>query len=69
VHITQNQDTSSERSFDSDLIQWINATKSLTLPHPSVVRSGGETLKVSSINVNFNTGQIRFGQVSGGVAP
>jgi apolipoprotein N-acyltransferase len=69
VHVTQMQDTSSERSFDTDLITWINATKTLTLPHPSVVRSGGQTLRVSSINVNFTTGQIRFGGVSGGVAP
>ncbi len=69
VHVTQIQDTSSERSFDTDLIQWVNAAKTLTLPHPSVVRSGGETLRVSSINVNFNSGQIRFGRVSGGVAP
>lgn len=69
VHVTQLQDTSSERSFDTDLISWVNAAKALTLPHPSIVRSGGETLKVSSINVNFNTGQVRFGRVTGGVAP
>jgi hypothetical protein len=69
VHVTQMQDTSSERSFDTDLIQWLNAAKMLTLPHPSVVRSGGETLRVSSINVNFNSGAIHFGRVSGGVAP
>ncbi|HEX5274699.1 MAG TPA: apolipoprotein N-acyltransferase [Candidatus Rubrimentiphilum sp.] len=69
VHVTQMQDASSERSFDTDLIQWLNAAKTLSLPHPSVVRSGGETLRVSSINVNFNSGQIRFGGMSGGVAP
>jgi hypothetical protein len=70
VHITQMQDTGGvRRSFDTDLIQWVNATKSLTLPHPSVVRSGDQTLKVSSVSVNFNTGQIRFGGMSGGVAP
>lgn len=69
VHVTQMQDTSSERSFDTDLITWINVTKMLTLPHPSVVRSGGETLKVSSIQVNFKTGAIHFGRLSGGLAP
>ncbi len=69
VHVTQTQDSSSERSFDTDLIQWINAAKTLTLPHPSVVRGGGQTLRVSSISVNFNSGQIHFGSVTGGVAP
>ena len=57
------------RSFDTDLIQWVNATKTLTLPHPSIVRTGDQTLKVSSVIVNFNTGAIRFAGVSGGVAP
>ncbi len=69
VHVTQTQDASSERSFDTDLIEWVNAAKMLTLPHPSVVRSGGQTLRVSSINVNFTSGEIHFGRVSGGVSP
>ena len=55
------------RSFDTDFIQWVNATKMLMLPHPSIVRSGGQTLKVTSINVNFNTGEIRFGGMQGGI--
>ena len=57
------------RSFDTDLIEWANATKALTLPHPSVVRSGDQTLRVGSLSVNFNTGSIRFGKISGGIAP
>jgi apolipoprotein N-acyltransferase len=69
VHVTQMQGASSDRSFDTDLIQWVNAAKSLSLPHPIIVRGGGETLRVSSINVNFNSGEIHFGRISGGVAP
>lgn len=70
VHVTQMQENgSARRSFDSDLIQWVNATKMLTLPHPSIVRSGGETLKVASVTVNFTTGEIRFGGIQGGVGP
>ena len=70
VHITQAaQPGSASRSFDTDLIQWANATKSLTLPHPSIVRSGDQTLRVATVNVNFNTGDIRLGKISGGIAP
>lgn len=66
VHVTQMQDNGgAPRSFDSDFIQWVNATKMLMLPHPSIVRSGGQTLKVTSIKVNFNTGEIRFGGMQG----
>lgn len=68
VHITE-LSGGSHRSFDTDFIQWINATKILTLPHPSVVRGGGQTLRVASIKMNFNTGEIRLMNVSGGVAP
>ncbi|HET9393978.1 MAG TPA: hypothetical protein VFO29_10740 [Candidatus Rubrimentiphilum sp.] len=70
VHVTQMQDAGGgSRSFDTDFIQWNNATKALMLPHPSVVRSGGQTLKVTSINVNFRTGEIRFGGLQGGIEP
>jgi len=70
VHVTQMRETGGvRRSFDTDFVQWVNATKSLTLPHPSVVRNGDQTLKVSSVSVNFNTGEIRLRGISGGVAP
>jgi hypothetical protein len=55
------------KSFDSDLVQWVNATKMLQLPHPSIFRTGDETLKVSTITVNFNTSDIHLGNVSGAV--
>jgi hypothetical protein len=70
VHVKQMQDTGgADRSFDTDFIQWVNGSKMLMLPHPSIVRSGGQTLKVTSIKVNFNTGEIRFGGMQGGVGP
>lgn len=68
VRITQ-LSGGTQRSFDTDFIQWINATKMLTLPHPSIIRGGGQTLRVASITMNFNTGEIRLGKLSGGVAP
>jgi hypothetical protein len=55
------------RSFDTDLVEWANGTKILSLPHPSFIRSKGELLKVASLNVNFNTNVIHFGKISGGV--
>lgn len=55
------------KSFDTDLVQWANATKMLELQHPSYFRTGSETLKVASIEVNFNTGSIKLGKVEGAV--
>lgn len=71
VHVGQLQQTGGvQRSFDTDFVQWINGTKTLTLPHPSIVRGGGELLKVASIAVDFNTGNVKFGPISGGfIAP
>ncbi|HEY8297611.1 MAG TPA: hypothetical protein VIG32_06270 [Candidatus Baltobacteraceae bacterium] len=68
VHVVQiGQTAGDRRSFDTDLVQWTNVTKLLTLPHPSIVRSGEQTLKVQTIAVDFAKGQIRLGKISGGV--
>lgn len=56
-----------KRSFQSDLVQWINATKMLLMPHPSYVRTNGETLKFASISVNFATNEIHLGSIEGAV--
>lgn len=70
VHLQQTaQQAGVNRSFDTDLIQWANATKALTLPHPSVVRSGDQTLRVGSVSVNFNTGDMKLGKISGAIGP
>lgn len=68
VHVTWlNTKDGVKKSFDTDLVQWTNVTKMLELQHPSYFRTGDETLKVASIEVNFNTGAIKLGKVEGAV--
>ena len=55
------------KSFDTDLVQWTNATKMLMLQHPSLVRTGDQTLKVASITVDFNKNEVHFGKIEGSV--
>lgn len=55
------------KSFDSDLVQWVNATKMLELPHPSLFRTGAQTLKVATISVDFNKNDVHLGKISGSV--
>lgn len=55
------------KAFDTDLVQWVNATKMLELPHPSLLRTGGQTLKVATISVDFNKNDIHLGKISGSV--
>lgn len=68
VHVEEyaNQQAA-KRSFDTDLVQWVNATKMLTLAHPSLLRTGDQTLKVASITVNFNTNDVHLGKIEGTV--
>ena len=55
------------KAFDSDLVQWVNATKMLELPHPSLFRTGDQTLKVATISVDFTKNDIHLGKISGSV--
>jgi hypothetical protein len=55
------------KSFDTDLVQWVNATKMLQLTHQSLFRSNGQTLKVATITVDFNTNEIHLGKLNGTV--
>ncbi|HLI94713.1 MAG TPA: hypothetical protein VKT72_01365 [Candidatus Baltobacteraceae bacterium] len=55
------------KSFDSDLVEWVNATKMLQLMHQSLFRTGDQTLRVATITVDFNTDQIHLGKVNGTV--
>lgn len=55
------------KSFDTDLVQWLNATKILQLPHPSLFTTGGQTLKVATITVDFNKNDIHLGNINGSV--
>jgi hypothetical protein len=56
-----------KKSFDTDLVQWTNATKMLTLLHPSIVRTGDQALRVASITVDFNKNAIHLGKIEGAV--
>ena len=56
-----------KRSFDTDLVQWTNATKILDMQHPSYLQSGDHTLKFSSISIDFGKNEVHFGSVGGTV--
>ena len=66
VHIERIDDPE-KRSFDTDLVTWTNDAKVLRMAHPSYVHSGGQTLVITNITVNFDDNSIRLGNVSGGV--
>jgi hypothetical protein len=68
VHLEQlNPKDGIKRGFDTDLVQWVNATKMLSLTHPSLFRTGDQVLKVATITVNFNTNDIHMGKIEGSV--
>ena len=64
VHIAQLQG-SENRTFDTDLITWTNALKTLTLAHPSIIKAGKGSLTVDSATINFATGAIHLGRIRG----
>ena len=66
VHVVMIDDPQ-HRSFDTDLVMWTNGAKLLKMDHPSYVHSGDQTLKLQTVTINFDTGQIHFGGISGGV--
>jgi len=57
-----------KRSFDTDLIVWTNGAKELRMDHPSYLHSEGNTLKLQSVTINFDTNKIKIGSVGGSVA-
>jgi len=67
VHIEDARPAAQRRSFDTDFVQWVNALKMLTLPHPSLIRTGDQVLKVDSITVDFNKTEVRTGAIRGGM--
>ena len=64
VHIAQ-LGGSETRTFDTDLITWSNAMKTLTLAHPSLIKTGKGTLTVDSATINFSTGAVHLGRIRG----
>ncbi|HEV3090993.1 MAG TPA: hypothetical protein VGX91_06050 [Candidatus Cybelea sp.] len=67
VHIERINDPE-HRAFDTDLVTWTNDAKVLKMSHPSYVHSGGQTLTISNISVDFDDDTIHLGKVSGGVS-
>ncbi len=66
VHIEYIGDKGKKRrSFDTDLVIWANALRQLQLNHPSIVRTGDNTLGVKSVLVDFHTGTVHLGPVKG----
>lgn len=66
VHIERINDPQG-RAFDTDLVTWTNDAKELHMSHPSYIHSGGQTLMISSITVDFDDNTIHLGKVSGRV--
>ncbi len=64
VHIAELRGAQS-RSFDTDLISWSNAMKTLTLAHPSIIKAGKGALTVESARINFATGAVHLGRIRG----
>ncbi|MHB1551676.1 MAG: hypothetical protein ACYCX6_10860 [Vulcanimicrobiaceae bacterium] len=68
VHIeSANPKANDGRSFDTDLVEWEDGLKHLAMPHPSIVRTRGQTLKVDSITVDFKKGLVTLEGVHGGI--
>lgn len=66
VHVEQ-LDTADHRSFDTDLVTWTNNAKLLHMDHPTYVHSGGQTLRIDGITVDFDANTVHFGKLNGGV--
>ena len=66
VHVERINDPE-RRSFDTDLVTWTNDAKALKMPHPSYLHSGGQTLIINNISVDFDSDAIHIGKISGGV--
>jgi len=66
VHIERIDDPQ-HRSFDTDLVTWTNDAKLLRMSHPSYIHSGGQTLRIDGITVDFEENTVHLGKVSGAV--
>lgn len=64
VHVTQIM-SGTTRTFDTDLIVWTNASKQLTLSHPSLITTGDAKMTVQSATFNVQNGQIHLGKIGG----
>lgn len=66
VHIQMLNDPF-HRSFDTDYVSWTNDAKMLQMQHPSYLHVGGQTLKISTIDIDFSKNQVHLGALNGSI--
>lgn len=66
VHVERIDDPQG-RAFDTDLVTWTNNAKLLKMTHPSYVHTGGQTLRIDGITVDFDANTIHLGKLNGQV--
>ncbi|MGC1382001.1 MAG: hypothetical protein WA814_13380 [Candidatus Baltobacteraceae bacterium] len=66
VHIERIDDPE-HRSFDTDLVTWTNDAKLLRMQHPSYIHTGGQTMRIDGITVDFDDNTVHLGKLSGRV--
>ena len=67
VHITR-IGKGQATTFDTDLVDWNNATKLLHMTHPSYIHTGNQTLKVASIIVDLTKDEVQTGTIDGDIS-
>lgn len=67
VHITR-IGSGQSTTFDTDLVDWNNATKLLHMTHPSYIHTGSQTLKVESIIVDLSKDEVQTGTIDGEIS-
>ena len=66
VHV-EKIDDKQHRSFDTDLVTWTNNAKEMRLDHGGYVHSGGQTLHLEGVTVDFDAETFHIGKMNGGV--
>ena len=64
VHVERIGDPE-KRSFDTDLVIWTNNAKLVRMDHPAYVHTAGNTLRIDTITIDFDTDQVHFGKIGG----
>jgi hypothetical protein len=66
VHVEKIDDPQ-HRSFDTDLVTWTNNAKEMRMDHGGFVHSGGQTLKLEGVTVDFDAETFHISKMNGGV--
>jgi hypothetical protein len=56
-----------KRSFDTDLVQWTNSDKQLHMDHTSYLHTADQTLKIESVDIDFDKDTVHLGKLTGGL--